>query len=68
MYVCIYLYLNVFVIYTFVFTFNRIYFKRLTIVTLDHKTSLKCQFIEIEINTSSEAEYIIFPLMCGLLW
>ncbi len=32
-------------------------------MTLDHKTSLECQFFEIEIYTSPES----FPLMYGLL-
>ncbi len=30
-------------------------------MTLDHKTSLKCHFFEIEKNL--QAEYISFPLM-----
>ncbi len=36
-------------------------------VTLDHKTSLKCTFLEIEIYTSSESWLNIISLMCGLL-
>ncbi len=36
-------------------------------VTLDHISSNKDQFSEIEIHTSSES-WISFPLIYGLLW
>ncbi len=37
-------------------------------VTLEHKTSHKGPFFEIEIYTSSESWINSFPLMYGLLW
>ncbi len=39
-----------------------------TIVTLEHKTSHKGQFFEIEMYASSESWINSFPLMYGLLW
>ncbi len=45
------------------FFINKILIFSFIFVTLDHKTSYKGQFFEIEIYTSSES----FPLMYGLL-
>ncbi len=46
---------------------NATLFHVITYVTMDHKTSLKCQFLEIDIYTLSESLVNKFPLMYGLL-